>query len=195
MPWLNLAMAPLLFVVLALVAIATGTEAFADPVRWRMAGWKTEFGKATVPLGEIASGGPPRDGIPPIDQPLFKSASEVKDLPGREPVMVYPLTAEARAYPLRILMWHEIVNDTVAGIPVAVTYCTLCNAALVFDRRVAGRTSTLGPAACCATPTWSCGIDRPRAGGSNSPVRRSSATMQALHSNCCRRESRPMTSS
>jgi hypothetical protein len=144
MPWLNLAMAPFLFVGLTLVAIATGTGAFADPVRWRMAGWKTDFSKATVSLGEIISGGPPRDGIPPIDQPLFKPANEVKDLPGREPVIVYPLTAEARAYPLRILMWHEIANDTVAGIPIAVTYCPLCNAALVFDRRVAGRILDFG---------------------------------------------------
>jgi hypothetical protein len=136
-------MARLLFA-LALIAATAGTGAFADPASWRKAGWATDFSKTTVPLDEIISGGPPRDGIPPIDRPLFKPASEVRDLPGREPVIVYPLNADARAYPLRILMWHEIVNDTVAGIPVAVTYCPLCNAALVFDRRVAGRILDFG---------------------------------------------------
>jgi len=130
--------------VLALIALTAATAAVADAVSWRRAGWKTDFGKATVPLGEIISGGPPRDGIPPIDQPLFRSARDVKNLPGREPVIVYPLDENARAYPLRILMWHEIVNDTVAGLPVAVTYCPLCNAALVFDRRVAGRILDFG---------------------------------------------------
>lgn len=128
---------------LALIALALGSGALADPALWRRAGWKTDFSKATVPLGEIISGGPPRDGIPPIDQPLFKRANEV-DLPGREPVIVYPLNAEARAYPLRILVWHEIVNDSVAGIPITVTYCPLCNAAIVFERRVAGRILSFG---------------------------------------------------
>lgn len=136
-------MTRLLFVMAAIV-VAAGTGAFADPPSWRLAGWNTDFSKARVPLGEIMSGGPPRDGIPPIDRPLFKPANEVHDLSGREPVIVYPLSAEARAYPLRILIWHEIVNDTVAAVPVAVTYCPLCNAALVFDRRVAGRTLDFG---------------------------------------------------
>ncbi len=133
-----------LAVALALIVVTAGAGAFADPTSWRKAGWKTDFSKTTVPLDEIISGGPPRDGIPPIDQPLFKPAGDVKELPGREPVIVYPLNENARAYPLRILTWHEIVNDTVAGIPVAVTYCPLCNAALVFDRRVAGRILDFG---------------------------------------------------
>jgi hypothetical protein len=97
-----------------------------------------------VPLKEILSGGPPRDGIPPIDLPKFKPAPEIKELAAREPVIVYPLDGNARAYPLRILTWHEIVNDTVAGVPVAVTYCPLCNASLVFDRRVSGRVLDFG---------------------------------------------------
>ena len=107
-------------------------------------GWKTDFTKHTVPLDEILSGGPPRDGIPPIDRPLFKPAGEVTDIPAREPVIVYPLDGDARAYPLRVLTWHEIVNDAVAGRPIAVTYCPLCNAALVFDRRIAGRVLDFG---------------------------------------------------
>jgi hypothetical protein len=118
--------------------------AAADPATWRSQGWKTDFSKARVPLTEIMSGGPPRDGIPPIDRPQFKPAAEVKDIGKREPVIVFPLDENARAYPLRVLMWHEIVNDTVAGRPVTVTYCPLCNASLVFDRRVAGRILDFG---------------------------------------------------
>lgn len=116
----------------------------ASPERWRAAGWKTDFSKSTVPLGEILSGGPRRDGIPPIDLPVFKPPAEIRDIAAREPVIVFPLDGNARAYPLRVLTWHEIVNDVVDGLPVAVTYCPLCNAALVFDRRVAGRVLDFG---------------------------------------------------
>jgi hypothetical protein len=126
------------------VLLAVATAVNAAPERWRAAGWKTDFTKATVPLSEILPGGPARDGIPPIDQPVFKPASEIRDLAAREPVIAFPLDANARAYPLRILTWHEIVNDTIAGVPVAVTYCPLCNAALVFDRRVLGRVLDFG---------------------------------------------------
>lgn len=129
---------------LAPLAAAVATIAAADPMRWRLAGWKTDFSKTTVPLTEIISGGPPRDGIPPIDRPVFKPARDVRDTPEREPVIVFPLDSNARAYPLRILTWHEIVNDIVGGLPVAVTYCPLCNAALVFDRRVAGQVLDFG---------------------------------------------------
>lgn len=128
---------------IAAAAVTTAPLA-ANPAQWRTAGWKTDFSKTTVPLQEILSGGPPRDGIPPIDRPVFKRADEIRDIAAREPVIVFPLDASARAYPLRVLTWHEIVNDTVGGIPVAVTYCPLCNAALVFDRRVAGRVLDFG---------------------------------------------------
>ena len=61
-----------------------------------------------------------------------------------EPVMSLAIAGEARAYPLRILIWHEIVNDTVGGTPVSVTFCPLCNSGVVFDRRVAGEVTTFG---------------------------------------------------
>ncbi|MGJ3262555.1 MAG: DUF3179 domain-containing protein [Salinarimonas sp.] len=128
---------------LLLVTLLLATPAAADPRQWAREGWRTDFSQATVPLDEIVSGGPPRDGIPSIDDPLFAPAGDV-DLPGREPVIVFPLGEDARAYPLRVLMWHEIANDVVDGMPVAVTYCPLCNAAIVFDRRVDGRTLEFG---------------------------------------------------
>ena len=107
-------------------------------------GWKTDFSRHAVPLAEFDSGGPGKDGIPAIDRPRFVSAGEVDFLEPEEPVIVLDLEGEARAYPLQILVWHEIVNDTVAGVPVAVTFCPLCNTAVVFDRRHEGRTLDFG---------------------------------------------------
>jgi hypothetical protein len=129
---------------MALAVVLASTMASAQPSVWRLHGWKTDFARTTVPFNEILSGGPPRDGIPPIDRPQFKPAAEVSDIAPREPVIVFPLDTNARAYPIRVLMWHEIVNDTVAGQPVAVTYCPLCNASLVFDRRINGRVLDFG---------------------------------------------------
>lgn len=83
---------------------------------------------------EIVSGGPPPDGIPPIDDPMFLPPDDVGSLDAREPVIVLEIAGDARAYPARIMIWHEIVNDVVGGVPVAVTYCPLCNTGLVFER-------------------------------------------------------------
>jgi hypothetical protein len=108
-------------------------------------GWKTDFSKHSVSLGEISSGGPPRDGIPPLDHPRFVTPQEAtKWLKGREPVIALDLDGAHRAYPLQILIWHEIVNDQVAGVPVTVTFCPLCDTAIAFDRRVDGRTLDFG---------------------------------------------------
>ena len=102
-------------------------------------GWETDFSRHTVPYGEILSGGPPRDGIPPIDDPRFTTPEDAsKWLGDQEPVIAFELNDDARAYPLQILTWHEIVNDVVGGVPVSATFCPLCNAAIVFDRRLDG---------------------------------------------------------
>lgn len=99
--------------------------------------FQTDFSRATVDYGEIVSGGPPKDGIPSIDAPQFVSIENAREwLTPREAVLVVSRASETRIYPLQILMWHEIVNDTVAGVPVAVTYCPLCNSAVAYDRRV-----------------------------------------------------------
>ncbi len=111
-----------------------GTPVAEDAVfPWEMA----EPPPSLVPLEEIRSGGPAPDGIPPIDRPQFVSASEARDwLEPDEPVVALVYDGEARAYPLQILTWHEIVNDTVGGDPITVTFCPLCNSAMAFDRRV-----------------------------------------------------------
>jgi hypothetical protein len=109
-----------------------------------LAGWKTDFKKHAVPLSEFQSGGPGKDGIPPIDAPRFLTVQEVDFLEPKEPVIELDVRGDVRAYPIQILIWHEIVNDTVGGVPVAVTFCPLCNTAIVFDRRADGRVLAFG---------------------------------------------------
>ncbi len=93
----------------------------------------------------IISGGPPPDGIPPIDDPKFVPIAEADEwLNDTEPILVVDLNGDVRAYPIQILMWHEIVNDTVGGVPLTVTYCPLCNSAITFIREVRGVETTFG---------------------------------------------------
>src|ERR687892_2149806 len=145
-----------LIVALVVVAVASDDEpsrqnaparggAGSEPLSFDKSGWETDFSKHSVPLSEFQSGGPPRDGIPPVDEPKPTSQADAdKWLLEREPVLVVELGGRVRAYPIQILIWHEIVNDTLGGRRIAVTYCPLCNSSLVFDRRVGGRTLTFG---------------------------------------------------
>ena len=103
---------------------------------------KNDFQNKTIFLDEIISGGPPRDGIPPIDNPKFKKMDISMGL--EEPVIYLEINNEAKIYPIRVLTWHEIVNDQVGGTPVSVTYCPLCNASIVFDRRFKGQILDFG---------------------------------------------------
>jgi hypothetical protein len=132
--------AALLFVAMS----AAPDDAAANPDAWRHAWPNTDFSKHSVAFDEIIGGGPPKDGIPSIDAPRFVPVAEMRDLASTEPVIGLEIAGDARAYPLRILTWHEIVNDTVGGVPVAVTYCPLCNSAVVYDRRVAGAAVEFG---------------------------------------------------
>lgn len=121
-------------------AMIMKSSVFADSelrknIEWR----KTDFSKSVVNIEEIESGGPPKDGIPAIDKPKFISIKQANQwLNSQEPVIVLTLAGQARAYPLQILIYHEIVNDELADIPVSITFCPLCNASIVFDRRVEG---------------------------------------------------------
>ena len=105
----------------------------------------TDFSKHTIPYSDILSGGPPKDGIPAIDNPIFISVDEADQfLDDLEPVIFLKIGEEARAYPLQILTWHEIVNDVVGGNPVTVTFCPLCNTAIAFDRNFDGQVLDFG---------------------------------------------------
>lgn len=129
-------------------AILTGlaTLAGASPEFWRQEWPDTDFEKTSIEnWGEILSGGPPKDGIPALDDPAFKPVAEETRIGAREPVIAVELPgAEPRAYPIRYLTWHEIVNDEVGGVPIAVTFCPLCNSGITFDRRVNGRVLRFG---------------------------------------------------
>ena len=122
----------------ALVLGAGVAEARAEPSAWAREWPRTDFTDASVDLSEILSGGPPRDGIPAIDNPVLVPAADVEDLPGIEPVISVAVGDDAHAYPLRILTWHEIVNTEVGGKPLVVTFCPLCNTGLVFERNIDG---------------------------------------------------------
>lgn len=99
---------------------------------------------AVVPLEDIRTGGPPRDGIPSIDRPSFIDPRRAGFLRPDDLVVSVTVDGETKAYPLRILVWHEIVNDSIASRPIAVTYCPLCGTAMVFDRRQGERVMTFG---------------------------------------------------
>ena len=102
-------------------------------------GWKTDFSYHTVPYSEFLSGGPPRDGIRPLDNPTFVAVEQADEwLSDLEPVISFEINGDQRAYPLQVLIWHEVVNDEVGGVPVTVTFCPLCNSAIVFERTVNG---------------------------------------------------------
>jgi cytochrome c biogenesis protein CcdA/thiol-disulfide isomerase/thioredoxin len=112
-------------------------------------GWTTDFTRRTIDsLDELIAGIPvadPRDIIPPLDNPEFERVSEAAQwLDSREPGVLFVLDGDARFYPLRIMTFHEVVNDNFAGRPVVVTFCPLCNTAVVFDPVVNGETLRLG---------------------------------------------------
>ncbi|MDQ3649217.1 MAG: DUF3179 domain-containing protein [Acidobacteriota bacterium] len=144
----NSAIALLILVATLSLSCASSTEAQRSTSRSadeRYPGWRTNTAKRSIDLSELMSGGPPKDGIPAVDRPNFISIAEAgKWLGGNEPVIALEVDGEARAYPLQILIWHEIVNDEIKGVPVAVTFCPLCYSAIAFDRRADGRTLTFG---------------------------------------------------
>lgn len=100
--------------------------------------------KALVPQDEIVEGGPPRDGIPALMAPHFVTAADATFLRADDSVLGVSLHAAAKAYPVRILNWHEIVNDEIAGQPVAVSFCPLCGTGAAFYAQAQGRRLTFG---------------------------------------------------
>ena len=104
---------------------------------WKQHWPETDFSTHSVDLDEIFSGGPPKDGIPAILEPVFTSVAGETQLEPLEAVMTLELPGSIpRAYPVRYLIWHEIVNDSIDGVPVAITWCPLCNSGIFFDRRL-----------------------------------------------------------
>jgi len=126
-------------------AIFLAMPVWADPARWQSEWPNTDFSQSDIDFADVFEGGPPRDGIPALDGPDMLAVADETRLAPNEPVITVSLEGgPARAYPLRYLTWHEIVNDEVAGLPIAVTFCPLCNSAITFDRRVQGRVLSFG---------------------------------------------------
>lgn len=107
--------------------------------------FSTDFNKTIISYDDVLSGGPPKDGIPAIDQPAFVSVEEADDwLADVEPVILVEAGGAAKAYPIQILVWHEIVNDSVGGVPLSITFCPLCNTAIAFERTLDGQVLDFG---------------------------------------------------
>lgn len=103
-----------------------------------------DLSSTTIPTSEILGGGPPRDGIPSIDAPKFIRPDAATFMRDDDIVLSLTRGATTRAYPLRVLVWHEIVNDAIGGEAVAVTYCPLCGTGIVFDRDIGGKVRSFG---------------------------------------------------
>ena len=103
-----------------------------------------DVSELTIPRGELLSGGPPRDGIPVLTDPPFVAASRASFLKDNDRVLGVNLNGIAKAYPIRIMNWHEIVNDQFAGASVAVTYCPLCYTGMAFRADMDGRRNIFG---------------------------------------------------
>ncbi len=133
---------------LALALCMTAGFADAQPKRWSREWPNTDFSRSAIDFKDIKSGGPGKDGIPAIDDPRFVSAAlinrETDWMGPDEPVISVAVGPVARAYPVSTLMWHEIVNDEVNGLPLTITYCPLCNSGIVFKRTVGGRVLDFG---------------------------------------------------
>jgi len=105
---------------------------------------ETDGVKHMIPLDKIRGGGPPKDGIPSIDNPVFVGIDESRFMSDSDTVVGVEMNGEIKAYPLFILVWHEIVNDRIGDVPVSVTYCPLCYTSQVFERVIDGQEVEFG---------------------------------------------------
>lgn len=115
------------------------------PPRGAKSEFSTDFTKHSISYSDVLSGGPPKDGIPAVDDPKYVSISDADEwLRPIEPIVSVEVDGQGRAYPIQILMWHEIVNDNLNGEPLTVTFCPLCNTAIGFKRTVDGQVLDFG---------------------------------------------------
>ena len=115
-----------------------------SPEAWEQEFPIGDFSCSVINVSEIEFDGNTRDSIPPIDDPFFARLAEIDLFAPFEPVISLTINGDARAYPLQIMLWHEIVNDTVGGQPVLITYCPLCNSGVVFERSLNGQLLDFG---------------------------------------------------
>ena len=108
-------------------------------------GWRTDFSRSSIPLSEIVASGLGKDGFRSLENPKFEYVLEASSwLESSAPVIAVAIDGQAKAYPLQILMYHELVNDNLSDTAITITYCPLCNAAMVFNRLVDGEELEFG---------------------------------------------------
>jgi len=133
-----------------LITLLLSTTLFSHDTRdfslkFNTLSWDTNWDKHSVDYKELISGGPPKDGIPPIDNPKFETIKQASSwIKNNEPLIFVNINNKTKAYPLSVLIWHEIVNDELADKKISVTFCPLCNASIVFDRSLDGKTYDFG---------------------------------------------------
>ena len=103
-----------------------------------------DLSNATIPVNQIMHGGPPKDGIPAISNPKFVNADQAKHVKSDDRIVGINMDGIAKAYPISILNWHEIVNDEINGQHFAITYCPLCGTAVAFDASIDGKVTEFG---------------------------------------------------
>ena len=131
-----------IFCILFLI-LTSGQTTKAQTIDWNQ--WNTDTSRKNIALSELQSGGPPKDGIPSIDNPKFSGYQSADSWLGDdEPVISYSHDGRHRAYPLQIMIWHEIVNDRIDDHRFLVSFCPLCNSSLIFDRSLENLTLEFG---------------------------------------------------
>lgn len=135
---------PAAILAMAFLLLVSTSVGYSEPRPLPWENWKTDFSKTNIDVSSIFSGGPPKDGIPAINKPKFLPVGEVDILSDRDPVIGIEINGDARAYPLSVLMRHEIANDVIGGQAVTVTFCPLCNSAVIFDAMIDGKVHDFG---------------------------------------------------
>ncbi len=122
---------------LGVALLTRADDSDCSPANLSTVNWSTDFCQSIVDFEEILVGNPVKDGIPSVSAPAMEPIESAAEwLNDRSPVIAVEIADEARAYPLAILMWHEIANDEIAGLPIAVTFCPLCNSSITFKRQL-----------------------------------------------------------
>ena len=124
--------------------ILTPLSAMANLLQWSLDFPKTKFSISSVALADIRSVGAKRDSIQAIFNPKFKRAKSMSRLGRLEPLVRVEVEGEVRGYPLRVLVWHELVHDMIKGVPILISYSPLCNSSVVFDRRIKNNVLSFG---------------------------------------------------
>lgn len=101
-----------------------------------------------IPVKEILSGGPPRDGIPSIDSPNFVSVSAASYMKKKDRILGIYRNGIAKAYPIKIMNWHEIVNDRFGSEAIVITYCPLCGSGVAYQAKIKNLERTLASPVC-----------------------------------------------